>query len=103
VTLSTAGLALIEAEAALGADPLRLTVPRARIDDVLKSLRIDDPAGAVARLALPGPGAFEDAFAEPALRARRRVGPGAAACRADRRAAGRSSGAARSGRASAWA
>ena len=64
VTLSTAGLALIEAEAALGPDPLRLTVPRVGIDDVLKSLRIDDPAGAVARLALPGPGAFADRFAD---------------------------------------
>ena len=63
ITLSTAGLALVEAEATLGPDPLRLTVPRARIDDFLKSLRIDDPTGAVARLALPGPGAFEDTFA----------------------------------------
>jgi hypothetical protein len=63
ITLSTAGLALVEAEATLGPDPLHLTVPRARIDDFLKSLRIDDPAGAVARLALPGPGAFEDTFA----------------------------------------
>lgn len=63
VTLSTAGLALIEAEGELGADPLRLTVPRAQIDDLLKSLRVADPAGAVTQLTLPGPGAFEDAFA----------------------------------------
>lgn len=63
VTLSTAGLALIEAEGALGTPPLRVTVPRAQIDDFLKSLRISDPAGAVAELTLPGPGAFEDAFA----------------------------------------
>ena len=63
VTLSTAGLALVEAEGTLGADPLRLTLPRTQIDDLLKSLRIADPAGAVARVTLPGPGAFEDAFA----------------------------------------
>jgi hypothetical protein len=63
VTLSTAGLALIEAQGRLGEEPLRLTVPRAAIDDFLKSLRLNDPAEAVAEVTLPGPGAFEDAFA----------------------------------------
>lgn len=63
VTLSTAGLALIEAEGRLGADPLRLTVARDRIDDFLKSLWVIDPAGAVPQVSLGGPGAFADAFA----------------------------------------
>jgi len=63
VTLSTAGLAMIEATGTLGTEPLRLSVARADIDDFLKSLWLLDPAGAVAHLTMTGPGSFEDAFA----------------------------------------
>lgn len=63
VTLSTAGLAMIEAEGDLGPEPLRLSVARDDIDDLLKSLMVLDPAEGVARLTLAGPGSFEDAFA----------------------------------------
>ena len=62
ITLSTAGLAMVEATGTLGADPLRLSVARGDIDDLLKSLWVLDPAGAPAHLSLQGPGAFEDAF-----------------------------------------
>lgn len=63
VTLSTAGLAMIEAEGALGAEPLRFSVLRGDVDDVLKSLWVIDPAGGVPMLTLTGPGSFEDGFA----------------------------------------
>ncbi len=63
VTLSTAGLALIEAEGVLDADGLDLTIRRADIDDFLKSLRLSDPAGGMPMLPLPGPGAVDDLFA----------------------------------------
>ncbi len=63
VTLSTAGLALIEAEGALGPQPLSLSVARADIDDFLKSLMVIDPEGGVATVTMTGPGSFEDAFA----------------------------------------
>jgi hypothetical protein len=63
VTLSTAGLAMIEAEGPLGADPLRLSIARSDIDDFLKSLMVMDPSGAVVQVTLTGPGSFEDAFA----------------------------------------
>lgn len=63
VTLSTAGLAMIEATGELGTEPIRLSVARDDIDDVLKSLWVIDPAGAVPFVTLTGPGSFEDAFA----------------------------------------
>lgn len=63
VTLSTAGLAMIEARGALGADPLRLSIARSDIDDFLKSLMVLDPAGGVVQVTMTGPGSFEDAFA----------------------------------------
>ncbi|WP_071797173.1 hypothetical protein [Natronohydrobacter thiooxidans] len=62
VTLSTAGLAMIEAEGALGAQGLRLAVRRADIDDFLKSLRLSDPAGGVPMLSMQGPGGVQDTF-----------------------------------------
>ncbi|MFN3953435.1 MAG: hypothetical protein ACK4LQ_03220 [Pararhodobacter sp.] len=62
ITLSTAGLAMVEATGTIGAEPLRLSVGRGDIDDLLKSLWVLDPAGALAHLSLQGPGAFEDAF-----------------------------------------
>lgn len=62
VTLSTAGLALIEAQGTLGADPLRLQVRRAEIDDFLKSLRVSDPGAGTPILTLAGPAATEDLF-----------------------------------------
>ncbi|MCL4674689.1 MAG: hypothetical protein KJZ59_01350 [Pararhodobacter sp.] len=63
VTLSTAGLAMIEATGQFGADPIRLSVARDEIDDFLKSLWVIDPAGSVPFVTLTGPGSFEDSFA----------------------------------------
>lgn len=63
VTLSTAGLALIEAQGAMGPEPLRLSIARSDIDDFLKSLMVVDPAGGVVQVTMTGPGSFEDAFA----------------------------------------
>ena len=56
VTLSTAGLAMIEASGRFGAEPLNLSVARDEIDDFLKSLWVIDPAGAVPFVTLTGPG-----------------------------------------------
>ncbi|MEZ5752589.1 MAG: hypothetical protein R3D60_11690, partial [Paracoccaceae bacterium] len=63
VTLSTAGLAMIEASGQMGAEPIQLSVPRDEIDDFLKSLWVLDPAGAVPFVTMAGPGGFEDSFA----------------------------------------
>ncbi|PWE28181.1 hypothetical protein C4N9_12595 [Pararhodobacter marinus] len=63
VTLSTAGLAMIEAEGQMGVEPITLSVARDDIDDFLKSLWVLDPAGAVPFVTMTGPGSFEDAFA----------------------------------------
>lgn len=63
VTLSTAGLALVEADAPLGDAPLRLRLRRADIDDFLKSFWLEDPLAVPARLSLTGDGGFEDSFA----------------------------------------
>ncbi|WP_417587752.1 hypothetical protein [Pararhodobacter oceanensis] len=63
VTLSTAGLAMIEASGTMGEAPIRLSVARDEIDDFLKSLWVLDPAGAVPYVTLTGPGSFEDSFA----------------------------------------
>lgn len=62
VTLSTAGLALIEADGRLGPNPLRLQIRRAEIDDFLKSLRVSDPGAGTPMLTLAGPAATEDLF-----------------------------------------
>lgn len=62
VTLSTQGTALVEARGPLGTGPLRLEVGRDDIDDFLKSLRIDDPEGAVPRLNLQGPAGASKIF-----------------------------------------
>ncbi|NBB97933.1 MAG: hypothetical protein GVY34_07130 [Alphaproteobacteria bacterium] len=63
VTLSTAGVAMLQAEGEMGADGLRLTLRRADMNDFLKSLRLTDPAGATPRLTMSGPGGLSDAFA----------------------------------------
>ncbi len=63
VTLSTAGLAMVEAQGQFGGEPIRLSVARDDIDDFLKSLWVLDPAGAVPFVTMTGPGSFEDAFA----------------------------------------
>ena len=62
VTLSTAGLALIEAEGQQGREGVHLAIRRADIDDFLKSLRLSDPAGGVSMLTLSGPGGLHDTF-----------------------------------------
>jgi hypothetical protein len=63
VTLSQAGVAMIEAQAMLGPAPLTLSVRRSDIDDFLKSLRLSDPLGAVPMLSMTGPGGVDDVFA----------------------------------------
>jgi len=63
VTLSTAGLVMIEAQAELGRDGVRLPIRRADINDFLKSLRLSDPSGGVPMLSMTGPGGVEDVFA----------------------------------------
>ena len=63
ITLSTAGLALIEAQAGFEPEGLRLDVRRDHIDDFLKSLRVVDPAAAVPTLSVTGPGGLDDVFA----------------------------------------
>lgn len=63
LTLSTAGVALIEARADLGEGGLVLNIPRARIDGFLQSLWVADPAGGSPRLSLPGAGIVADTFA----------------------------------------
>ncbi len=62
VTLSTAGLAMIEADATLDETGLSLPVRRADIDDFLKSLRVADPSGAVPMLRMRGPDGLRDTF-----------------------------------------
>jgi hypothetical protein len=62
VTLSTAGIAMIEASGHFGAEPLRLSLRRDDIDDFLKSLWVIDPAHAVPQVSMPGSGAFNDVF-----------------------------------------
>lgn len=70
VTLSTAGVALIEARGTLGAgQPLRLRLRRADVDDFLKSFWLSDPAGGAPVLRLAGPQGFEDAFLQLPLAA----------------------------------
>ena len=63
ITLSTAGVALIEARGDLGEGGLVLNIPRARIDGFLQSLWVADPAGGSPRLSLPGAGTLADTFA----------------------------------------
>ena len=63
VTLSTAGVAMVTATGAMGADGLTLPIRRADIDDFLKSLRLSDPAGGVPVLTLTGPAGLQDTFA----------------------------------------
>ena len=45
VTLSTAGVAVLDVEGQMSPDGLRLTLRRTDMNDFLKSLRLDDPAG----------------------------------------------------------
>ena len=63
VTLSTAGLAMIEAEGQLGLEPITLSVAGVAFKKILKTLWVLDPAGAVPYVTMTGPGSFEDAFA----------------------------------------
>ncbi|WP_439560705.1 hypothetical protein [Roseinatronobacter sp.] len=63
VTLSTAGLALIEAQANATQDNIVLPVRRTDIDDFLKSLRLSGAGDAVPMLTLSGPAGLEDSFA----------------------------------------
>ncbi|NYS26353.1 hypothetical protein HUK65_15295 [Rhodobacteraceae bacterium 2376] len=63
VTLSTAGTALVETTLPMTEGQAGLTLRRADLDGFLKSVVVGDPAGSVIRLRLPGPAAFEDAFA----------------------------------------
>ncbi|TVS05447.1 MAG: hypothetical protein EA407_02360 [Rhodobacteraceae bacterium] len=63
VTLSTGGLAMIEAEGVLDAEGMQMQIRRTDIDDFLKSLRLADPGGGVPMLSMTGPGGVADVFA----------------------------------------
>jgi hypothetical protein len=63
VMLSSAGLGYFEYEAAVEGDAsLKLTVPLAQVDDVLKSLVVYDDKGGVGGLSLPGREPLQQAF-----------------------------------------
>jgi hypothetical protein len=63
VTLSTGGVGEYEFTAALtGPDHIDIPAALGQVDDVLASLRIDDPAGGGASLRLPGRQPVEEAF-----------------------------------------
>lgn len=63
VTLSSAGLAEIRQEAAVsGSEGVELSVPLDQVDDILKSLVVRDPNGAVASIGLPGREPLSAAF-----------------------------------------
>lgn len=62
VTLSSGGMGQFEFSAqAVGAETLTLDVPLDQVDDLLKSLRVDDPAGAPA-IRLPGRQPLAESF-----------------------------------------
>lgn len=63
VTLSTAGTALLEATLPIVEGRAALTLRRADLDGFLKSVVPSDPGGGLIQMRLPGPGAFDDAFA----------------------------------------
>ena len=63
VTLSNAGLALVEHAGALPPnEPITLSVPVEAVDDVLKSLLLRDPAGTVEGVRLPAQDLAAEAF-----------------------------------------
>ena len=63
VTLSNAGLALVEHAGALAPDePIALRVPVESVDDVLKSLLLRDPAGVAEGVRLPAQDLEREAF-----------------------------------------
>src|SRR3546814_901286 len=63
VTLSSAGLAEIRQEAEVaGSEGVELSVPLDQVDDILKSLVVRDPNGAVASIGLPGREPLSEAF-----------------------------------------
>lgn len=63
VTLSSGGLAEIHRSASVdGSDTLRIDVPLEQVDDILKSLVVRDPAGAVGAVTLDGLSPVEETF-----------------------------------------
>jgi hypothetical protein len=64
ITLSSAGLAQVERAGPVAADDAALTfrVPLADVDDILRSLVVDDPAGRVEGLRLPAQDLTAEAF-----------------------------------------
>ncbi len=63
VRLSSAGVALLEHAAEIGPQAeLELVVPADRVDDILKSLTVFDPAGTSAAVTLSGEGPLADPF-----------------------------------------
>ncbi|MGU3496133.1 DUF4139 domain-containing protein [Xanthobacteraceae bacterium A53D] len=63
ITLSSGGLAEINRAAAVEGDGvIRLEVPAAQLDDLLKSLVVSDPNGAVGAITLDGPEQAQDTF-----------------------------------------
>src|SRR5690606_37281648 len=64
VTLSSGGMAEIHRAAKVGDDNvLRLQVPLAQVDDILKTLVVHDPAGAITGVTLDGLTPVDETFA----------------------------------------
>lgn len=65
VVISSAGMGLFEYAATInGAGEISLSLPLSQIDDILKSLVIDDPSGKIQDVWLPGQNPLEDYFRE---------------------------------------
>ncbi|MFC4274047.1 DUF4139 domain-containing protein [Achromobacter aloeverae] len=65
ITLSSGGVAQVHRQVRVDGDGVvRINVPAAQIDDVLKSLLVRDPAGALESVTLDGPAPVDEAFAQ---------------------------------------
>ncbi|OWT73534.1 MULTISPECIES: DUF4139 domain-containing protein [unclassified Achromobacter] len=65
ITLSSGGVAQVHRQVQVDGDGVvRISVPAAQIDDVLKSLLVRDPKGALESVTLDGPAPVDEAFAQ---------------------------------------
>ncbi|WP_454688736.1 DUF4139 domain-containing protein [Achromobacter aloeverae] len=65
ITLSSGGVAQVHRQVQVDGDGVvRISVPAAQIDDVLKSLLVRDPQGALESVTLDGPAPVDEAFAQ---------------------------------------
>lgn len=65
ITLSSGGVAQVHRQVQVDGDGVvRISVPAAQIDDILKSLLVRDPKGALESVSLDGPAPVDEAFAQ---------------------------------------